>query len=1547
MKIKSQYTVIFGMLLSASTSLGQAPATPPVAYPTTSKISYVREYTTAAPISDASLVPNRPVEEVKTITAYVDGLGRPLQSVNKQASPLKKDLVNATAYDIYGREVYKYLPFVSSTTSLGGEQTSDGSFKTNPFQQQQVFMNAQFGGQGETFFYAQTDYEASPLNRPSKVFAPGNSWVGSRGTASEKAVQQLYEYNTLADAIPQFSIAAAQGSLPVSSIYYPAGTLRKNVTIDERGNQVAEFKDLEGRVLAKKVQVATTVTDGNSGWLTTYYVYDDMNQLRFVMPPKAVEAWLGGSMISNFADELCFRYEYDYRQRMIIKKMPGSGETWMVYDKLDRLVMLQDGNQRNLGKWMVTVYDGLNRPTQTGLLTDAITGFATHQQNANASSSYPSTATNFELLVQNYYDDYSWVSSTGTTLSATMDVSNAGNSGYFITSYNVAPNFALPLTPSYVVKGLPTGSITKVLGSSPAKFLYSVLFYDEKGQVIQTQTINNSGGKDINTTQYDFAGKPLRSLLQHNNVTAAGTQSFTVLTRLSYDHQNRLLVVYKTVSSLVAGQTIATGEKTVLQNSYDELGQLQTKKIGNKQNSPTELESLSYDYNIRGWLLGVNRGYVSGSNNTNYFGMELAYDKTGSTNVATSYTTAQYNGNIAGTLWKSKGDGINRQYDYTYDNANRLLQASFKQNNASDNSWNNAQMDFTVKMGDGVNYATAYDANGNIRQLQQWGLKVNANAQIDNLHYTYFDNSNKLQNVIDYNNDATTKLGDFRTSGLHPQSSSKAAITTDAAYISSAKSIYDYGYDVNGNMVTDRNKDLAGNTGLNQSAGGAITYNYLNLPSSISVSAKGSIAYTYDASGNKLQKITTENGANVTYNGVSYPTNILTTTDYIAGFVYETKGYSNGTLNGALGYTAKLQFFAQEEGRVRALYKNGNSLNSITGFAFDYMIKDHLGNTRMVLTDEQQQDIYPAATLESALSGVESAYYTIDASKIVASSAATGITNYPNNNIIANNNPSCTGTLCTTDNSTKLYQVNSSTNKTGLGITLKVMAGDVIDIFGKSYYFQNNAGGSAANSAVPVSDLLSGLLGNLNGAALVNAHGPVTSSMINTPLGVGGINTLLSNQTAQSNAAPIVPKAFINYLFFDDQFKCVGGSFSQVGSNSTVKDHHADLQNIAVPKNGFVYIYVSNESPVNVFFDNLQVVHTRGAILEETHYNPWGMKLLGISSQAAGKLDYKYKYNGKELQSNEFIDGSGLEDYDFEARYYDPQIGVFTTIDPLSENSRRFSPYVFCADNPVRYLDPDGMSYVGYGYDNMDQAVLDGDATRILGPNIAYTQNGKAVAPTAESGSASTDKSSKGAGSNNENNAKTNEGNANTENLETSQEKEVPFTVAGITSYLDKNFPQWRNFISKISLDAPPGYKKMGDVFIKEDGTDIQPAMTAPPVNGQITTYVSKFVVSSLNSESKNSKLLGASILGHEIGHAINFRYNSHYYDNKSASGVWFGLATEAAAFRWQADFLKARGVDYQYYAFALNNYKSLLDRIGQKAFKTFYNEITKRLPVR
>ncbi|MBX3238282.1 MAG: hypothetical protein KIT80_05815 [Chitinophagaceae bacterium] len=1278
------YWLIISVLIYTGSAYAQSPRTVPGNYSGSAPVNYVRVWDAKAPEQNANTLMGKGLREAQQTTQYFDGLGRPLQTVVKQGSfatnpsnptsgAAAVDLISMTEYDAFGREVFQYLPTPSTATDA---TKNNGSFKLNPFAQQAAFYSSAdanknpIAGQGETWFYGETRYEASPLNRVNEIAAPGNNWSGTMHNSTEanrRSVKTKYYVNTATDAVRIWNVViGTQGAFSTynTSGMYPAGMLYKTITIDEENKQVVEFKDKEGKVILKKVQLSATDNGSGSnhtGWLNTYYLYDDFGNLRLVVQPRGVELFPANWQTTNnwqlnnaaILAEQSFRYEYDERQRLIIKKVPGAGEVNMVYDNRDRLVMTQDAKLKAANQYLVTKYDELNRSIETGLWNNT-TAAQTHRVNAKNITGphpvYPNTTGTYTYLTRTGYNNYGSIPS-GSGLNATLETAQVNATYGFYTTYNAAPDYAQQLTASTQTRGLVTWTETRIVGTGT--FTYTVNIYDSKARLIQVKSKNHLGGADVLTTQYSWAGQPLVTLQKQEKPTPNAQTIFTV-TKYLYDDLGRMVRTDKKIRhNQVNSDALPSAYTTISKQEYDALGQLKKKNLGQKPGAAagTPLSVADHRYNIRGWLLGVNKDYIAEtSNNDRYFGFELGYDK----NPVLGTFTPRHNGNIAGMLWKSEGDQEKRKYNYSYDAVNRLSTAIFTQHASGTGTgavFNNANgMDFSLT------YLT-YDANGNILRKIQKGLMLNTARTIDDLSYGYIDNnSNKLARVNELAPAYSGKLGDF-----------KDGDNTDR----------DYTYDVNGNLTQDLNKNIS-----------TITYNHLNLPQVITVTGKGTITYSYNAAGNKLKKVTVENGVTVNHNGTSYTNvDITTTSSYVDGIVYESKAYSNSTLNTALGYTDKLQLTAHEEGRIRPLFNNAATPNVPTGFAYDYFLKDHLGNTRMVLTEEQKQDIYPAATLEGSLTTggspnaafVEKDYYTIDPSKIAPKGDATGITDYPNHNGNPPVNPNPNSNV--TANSAKLYKLNGSTNKTGLGITLKVMAGDRIDILGKSYYFQNNTGGTGANLAIPTLEIVTGLLGGPTGGIAAASHGGVTASQLNGNSNTTtGINALLTNQTSNAAGAPTVPKAYINYIFFDEQFKVVASGFSKVGSNSVVKTH-TDLTNKTAAKNGYVYIYVSNESPVNVFFDNLQVIHTRGQILEETHYYPFGLTMAGISSKALnGIAENKFKYNGIE-QNNDF----DLNMYDAFYRNFDPQVGRWWQIDPKPNDSE--SPYAAMGNNPISHSD--------------------------------------------------------------------------------------------------------------------------------------------------------------------------------------------------------------------------------------------------------------------
>jgi RHS repeat-associated protein len=115
---------------------------------------------------------------------------------------------------------------------------------------------------------------------------------------------------------------------------------------------------------------------------------------------------------------------------------------------------------------------------------------------------------------------------------------------------------------------------------------------------------------------------------------------------------------------------------------------------------------------------------------------------------------------------------------------------------------------------------------------------------------------------------------------------------------------------------------------------------------------------------------------------------------------------------------------------------------------------------------------------------------------------------------------------------------------------------------------------------------------------------------------------------------------------------------------------------------GVYYFYLTDH-----LGNNRVVANASGGIVQTNHYYPFGMSFAeGVT--ASGQ---PYKYNGKELDTER-----GLNLYDYSARLMDPALGRFSTVDPLAEKYYGISPYVYCNNNPMKYIDPTGMFYDDY-----------------------------------------------------------------------------------------------------------------------------------------------------------------------------------------------------------------------------------------------------------
>src|SRR5690606_30441083 len=193
-----------------------------------------------------------------------------------------------------------------------------------------------------------------------------------------------------------------------------------------------------------------------------------------------------------------------------------------------------------------------------------------------------------------------------------------------------------------------------------------------------------------------------------------------------------------------------------------------------------------------------------------------------------------------------------------------------------------------------------------------------------------------------------------------------------------------------------------------------------------------------------------------------------------------------------------------------------------------------------------------------------------------------------------------------------------------------------------------------------------------------------------------------------SGSSETGPKAYLNWLVFDRDYNLLVGQCGYDRLSGVLKEQGQDATHerlfspeITITEPGYVYIYLSNEetAPVEVYFDDLRVEHIKSPIVSTSDYYAFGMQFNNFEKE--NSAEQKYLYNLKELQ-----DELNLEWYDYGARMYYPAIARWMAVDPLADQYRRWSPYNYAVDNPVKFIDPDGMGVNDiYALDNMTGAI--------------------------------------------------------------------------------------------------------------------------------------------------------------------------------------------------------------------------------------------------
>ena len=618
-----------------------------------------------------------------TSVNHLDGLGRTIQMVNVGASPQGGDLISFVTYDCMGRsDSVSYLPYVRTTSGIGRDAT--------PVSSQHTFYAQKFGSNAANYAKNLKRYDRG-LGLVEVANTPGEA----HNLTSGYYTRYTYRLNTTADAIKRY-VVLTNGSLQSQGVY-EADQLTVYRTLNAQdGNSSQQQENLEytdalGRTIASEVRVS------DQDRRITYYVYDDLNRLRYILPPMADTYDCSTPKTAQQLGDYCYYSEYDERGNIIKSQNPGAEYSLAIYDRRGRLAMSQSGKQRINNEWSFTKYDVFDRPVLSGIITggtyeshkaalDAATVFYEERGttvHGYTNQSYPSVPNANSYLTVTYYDDYDWLAANDPHAFSTAD--------------------ALGQTHTTDVVGLTTGVKNKVLGISTDQWLTTVTYYDHKYQTIQAISDLYPSGTEITSNTHDFLGNVTQTKVKQS----VGGSTYEYNKWFNYDNFGRLLSIQQQITG-----DASNGKVTLASYTYDNLGNVASKSIHNG----AETETYTYDLN----------GRVIASTSPS-FSYTLDYEQSDLPGA-----TPRLDGQITALRWGA-GQTPNRAYAYTYDPVGQLSAAAYK--TATNGTWSasNAYAEKNL----------TYDRHGNIKTLQRTDANGSVLHELSDMTYT----GNKLQSL--------------------------------------------------------------------------------------------------------------------------------------------------------------------------------------------------------------------------------------------------------------------------------------------------------------------------------------------------------------------------------------------------------------------------------------------------------------------------------------------------------------------------------------------------------------------------------------------------------------------------------------------------------------------------------------------------------------------------------------------------------------------------------------------------------------------------------